>query len=113
MSSMIFQSRVLSDFAQPQRPDFNIIHTEVFSNPACTPNRERASKLADLTVREVDVVRLLAQAMPNKKIARSLGLSPETVKWHLKNIYNKLGLTTRDEVAALCWQNVQFNDRSV
>ncbi|MDZ4355821.1 MAG: LuxR C-terminal-related transcriptional regulator [Variovorax sp.] len=30
---------------------------------------------------------LLAQAMPNKKIALALGLSIDTVKWHLKNIY--------------------------
>nr|MBA2397296.1 helix-turn-helix transcriptional regulator [Bradyrhizobium sp.] len=46
------------------------------------------------------VMRLLAQAMPNKKIARTLGLSPETVKWHLKNIYGKLGVSSRDEAVA-------------
>ncbi|MNF09648.1 HTH-type transcriptional regulator AlkS [compost metagenome] len=38
--------------------------------------------------------------MPNKKIARALGVSPETVKWHLKNIYGKLGVTGRDEAIA-------------
>ena len=50
--------------------------------------------------RELEVVRLLGHALPNKKIARSLGLSPETVKWHLKNIYGKLGVTGRDEAVA-------------
>ncbi|MCY1304540.1 transcriptional regulator EpsA [compost metagenome] len=54
----------------------------------------------DLSEREADVLRLLAQTMPNKKIARALGLSPETVKWHLKKIYGKLGVTTRDEAVA-------------
>jgi LuxR family maltose regulon positive regulatory protein len=50
--------------------------------------------------REVDVLRLLAQAMPNKKIARALNLSPETVKWYLSRIYAKLGVSGRDEAVA-------------
>ena len=35
--------------------------------------------------------------MPNKKIARAINVSPETVKWHLKNIFGKLGVAGRDE----------------
>ncbi|MNZ72044.1 HTH-type transcriptional regulator AlkS [compost metagenome] len=42
----------------------------------------------------------MAQALPNKKIARVLNLSPETVKWHMKNIFYKLGVTGRDEAIA-------------
>ncbi|MCY1226212.1 HTH-type transcriptional regulator MalT [compost metagenome] len=53
-----------------------------------------------LSERERDVLRLLVQAMPNKKIALALGLSIDTVKWHLKNIYGKLGVTGRDEAVA-------------
>jgi LuxR family transcriptional regulator, maltose regulon positive regulatory protein len=53
-----------------------------------------------LSEREAKVVGLLAQALPNKKIARTLGISPETVKWHLKNIYGKLGVSSRDEAVA-------------
>jgi LuxR family maltose regulon positive regulatory protein len=53
-----------------------------------------------LSDRESEVMSLLGQAMPNKKIARMLGLSPETVKWHLKNIYGKLGVASRDEAVA-------------
>ena len=75
-----------------------------------SPRGEREKTVADgasdpgryeaLSDREVDVVRLLAQALPNKKIARTLGLSPETVKWHLKNIYGKLGVAGRDDAVA-------------
>jgi len=53
-----------------------------------------------LSERELEVLRLLAQALPNKKIARVLGLSHETVKWHLRHIYSKLGVGSRDEAVA-------------
>lgn len=53
-----------------------------------------------LSEREREVLSLVAQAMPNKKIALVLNLSPETVKWHLKNIYAKLGVTGRGGAAA-------------
>ena len=53
-----------------------------------------------MSERESEVMGLLAQALPNKKITRTLGLSPDTVKWHLKNIYGKLGVSSRDEPVA-------------
>ncbi|MFK0087308.1 LuxR C-terminal-related transcriptional regulator [Pseudomonas sp. NPDC090755] len=54
----------------------------------------------ELSERELEIMLLLAQALPNKKIARALGLSPETVKWHLSHIYSKLGVNSRDEAVA-------------
>ena len=57
-------------------------------------------EVSTLSDREREVMDLLAQAMPNKKIARVLGVSPETVKWHLKNVYNKLGVSERDAAVA-------------
>ncbi|ASC67131.1 hypothetical protein B9P52_23895 [Achromobacter denitrificans] len=51
-----------------------------------------------LSPREVEIARLLAQNLPNKKIARALDLSLNTVKWHLKNVYGKLGANGRDDV---------------
>ena len=58
------------------------------------------SDLSAFSEREIEVLRLLAQAMPNKKIARALGLSPETVKWYLSRIYGKLHVAGRDEAVA-------------
>jgi LuxR family transcriptional regulator, maltose regulon positive regulatory protein len=55
---------------------------------------------AGLTEREAEVLNLLAQGQSNKLIARSLDLSPFTVKRHVANILNKTATTSRTEVAA-------------
>ncbi|MFV0277030.1 MAG: LuxR C-terminal-related transcriptional regulator, partial [Parahaliea sp.] len=48
-----------------------------------------------LTRRERDILELLEKSMPNKRIASTLNLSVHTVKWNLKNIFAKLGVTNR------------------
>lgn len=50
-----------------------------------------------LTSREIDILIGVAAGLPNKGIARQLHLTPETVKWHLKNILRKLGAETRGQ----------------
>jgi LuxR family transcriptional regulator, maltose regulon positive regulatory protein len=50
-----------------------------------------------LTNRELEVIDLLAQRMSNKEIAAKLFISPETVKRHTINIYQKLGVNSRRE----------------
>jgi DNA-binding NarL/FixJ family response regulator len=57
--------------------------------------RSRAGGPAGLTARESDVLALLAQGLPNKGIARDLGISPKTVGNHVERIYTKLGVTNR------------------
>lgn len=55
--------------------------------------------LPTLTPREEEVLLLLAQGLSVKEMARSLGLSPDTVKDHLENLYGKL--LARNRVEAL------------
>ena len=52
-----------------------------------------------LTPTELDVVRLVAEGIPNKDIATRLFVSPRTVQTHLRHVYNKLGLTSRVQLA--------------
>ncbi|MFY0727314.1 LuxR C-terminal-related transcriptional regulator [Pseudomonas sp. NFX15] len=49
------------------------------------------------TKRELDIISLIEQSMPNKRIAQTLNLSQETIKWNFKNIYTKLGVSSRYE----------------
>lgn len=53
----------------------------------------------DLTPRELEVLQLLAQGLPNKAIARRLGISDHTVKFHVNAILGKLGAQSRTEAA--------------
>lgn len=54
-----------------------------------------------LTAREHDVLRLLAQGLPNKEIARRLAISEHTVKFHINAVLGKLGAQSRTEAVVL------------
>ncbi|MBW2370716.1 MAG: hypothetical protein JRH15_22825, partial [Deltaproteobacteria bacterium] len=49
------------------------------------------------SARELEILEILAQGFHNKEIADVLSVSSETVKWHLKNLYAKLGVSNRTE----------------
>ena len=58
-------------------------------------------KTFGLTARELEVVGLITEGSTNKHIAQTFGISEETVKRHLTNIFNKLGVGNRLELALL------------
>ena len=55
----------------------------------------RSHKADNLTEREIEVLRLLAQGHNTPQIARTLHISKKTVEHHLSHIYNKIGVTCR------------------
>jgi len=57
-----------------------------------------------LTERELEVLNLLAQGMPNKEIAAQLIISERTAKFHVSSIMGKLGATNRTEAVSLAAQ---------
>ncbi len=62
---------------------------------ACAP----AEKSFGLTIRELDIITVIVSGACNKEIAQRLNISDLTVKRHLTNIYGKVGVTGRLELA--------------
>lgn len=58
----------------------------------------------DLSERELDVLRLIADGLSNAEIARKLIISEKTVKGHVSNILSKLHMLDRTQAAVFAWQ---------
>jgi DNA-binding NarL/FixJ family response regulator len=59
--------------------------------------RAEAGDVEQLTAREVQVLELLAEGLPNKAIAMRLGISDQTVKFHVAAVLGKLGAANRTD----------------
>jgi DNA-binding NarL/FixJ family response regulator len=68
------------------------------------PQEPDRAQVDELSERELDVLRLVAQGLSNREIADALGLSEHTVKTHLANILDKLHLRSRAHAAAYAVQ---------
>jgi HD-GYP domain-containing protein (c-di-GMP phosphodiesterase class II) len=60
---------------------------------------------ADLTAREVEVLRLIAQGLTNREVAKRLVISSKTVDNHIQNIYSKINVSTRAGATLFAMQN--------
>jgi DNA-binding NarL/FixJ family response regulator len=65
-----------------------------------TAGARNAAEEAGLTPREMDVLELVADRLPNKLIAQRLSIQPQTVKNHMQRILRKLDVRSRMEAAA-------------
>jgi DNA-binding NarL/FixJ family response regulator len=61
--------------------------------------RAEAGSGPELSPRETEVLQLVARGLPNKRIARELGISEKTVKAHLTQIFQHIGVTDRTQAA--------------
>lgn len=77
---------------------------EFRSMAEAAPREAAPAPAGDLSERELDVLRLVAQGLSNKEIADALNLSEHTVKTHLANILEKLHLRSRAHAAAYAVQ---------
>ena len=67
-------------------------------------NSEEQALFTELTDREHDVLKLIANGLTNGQIAEKLVISENTVKGHVSNILSKLHLADRTQVAVYAWQ---------
>ena len=65
---------------------------EIYKTPATD-----AADARSLTARELEILELLGTGLSVKGVARELDISPGTVKWHVKNLYYKLGASSRED----------------
>lgn len=68
---------------------------------------QHVSAVLNLTPRQGDVLRLLLRGLPNKMIARELGLSVETVKDHVASLLRSLGVNSRTQAVLAVGQLLQ------
>ena len=65
-----------------------------------TARRRDPSTLDDLTPQELQIALLLGEGRTTREAAAALFLSPKTVEYHLRGVYRKLGVRSREALAA-------------
>jgi len=89
------------DFASAVRQSFDtsmFFPTPSASAPVATDGLA-AIAAAALTVREVEILRLVGEGRSNTQVAKQLWVSEQTVKFHLSNVYRKLNVANRTEAS--------------
>jgi DNA-binding NarL/FixJ family response regulator len=72
-----------------------------FAPAAAAAPPEAAASVECLTAREVEILRFAASGASNGAIARELWVTEQTIKFHLSNIYRKLGVVNRTEASRI------------
>jgi len=103
----VLKSAHPDDLASAIRQAFDhSVYFPVYPEPRETsrlpPVQNGASKL---TARELEVLQLVAEGASNSRIAKALWVTEQTVKFHLTNVYRKLGVTNRTEASR--WADLQ------
>jgi putative nucleotidyltransferase with HDIG domain len=96
-------AKLLTDEAAAGRLDRDAVRAVLASADARVD--ERTTYPCDLTEREVEVLRLLAQGLSNKEIGARLHISPRTAGNHIAHIYEKTGVSTRAAAALFAVQH--------
>jgi len=111
--------RILLDIGHPfislmRNLDTNLVEveTQIFAKTLIALSEDDQSEseiqaknpgviLQSLTQKEMEILRLITAGAKNKDIGEAMEISQNTVKWHLKNVYEKLSVKNRTEAALL------------
>lgn len=88
--------------ASPGAPTRAVAQALLSQSPSMPPPTPRRAPPVGtpspaLSAREAEILHHISQGLSNKEIARALQVAPETIKWHLKNIFEKLNVGSRIE----------------
>ncbi|UVE16115.1 LuxR C-terminal-related transcriptional regulator [Pseudomonas sp. LS44] len=116
-------SRLLHGLECPDNPDLDAYLDQLKQSPGPAPvdseidaridGKGELTLLTDfdgglsLTKRELEILVLLEQSMSNKRIALTLSLSLQTVKWNLRNIFGKLGVSNRYDAIVIARKRIK------
>jgi HD-GYP domain-containing protein (c-di-GMP phosphodiesterase class II) len=84
--------------------DANAVEAVLNSVQGARSNARRTYP-ANLSEREVEVLRLIAQGLSTRKIGEALVISPKTADHHIQHIYNKIGVSTRAAATLFAMQH--------
>jgi DNA-binding NarL/FixJ family response regulator len=87
------------DFVAPEAA------TPSITVPGSPRQGQTAALNVPLTVREIEVLTLLARGLSNREMGDRLVLSPRTIERHLENVYRKTGARNRAEATAYAFTN--------
>ena len=73
----------------------------------------RIGRVGSDAAREVEILHALAAGRSNKQMAQELWLSAHTIKYHLTNVYRKLGVAGRTEAVHLAYEHGLIETRAV
>ena len=90
---------------KPVDPDELIARVRRLTTQAEPPSIRAGTQLEELTPRESEVLRLLAEGLTAAQIAAKLVISPKTVATHVQRILAKLGVHSRTQAVALAYES--------
>lgn len=91
------RKRETSSSASVSPKYLNQLLASLTAESTAVKTREPAGITAPLSDRELEILRFLPTSLTSTEIAQELYISPNTVRFHIKNIYSKLGVHQRTE----------------
>jgi DNA-binding NarL/FixJ family response regulator len=115
-SAYVMKSAHPDDLASAARQAFDHSLFLAGTPRVVAPDSERAADAttrADLTRREEEILRLVAEGHSNAQLGQMLWVTEQTVKFHLSNVYRKLGVSNRTEAARWAQVNGLLDARNL
>ncbi len=83
-----------------------VLDSEVIKDIKLSDKKKKSIEDFDITERELDIIKLLAEGMSNKEISQSLYLSEGTVRNYISNLLDKLNLRDRSQIVVFYYKNL-------